>query len=334
VRHHQTAALIVAVAALFGPGARAYLKLGTSVNDRVVGVQWNAFPVQYFITSRDDDRVSAAELEAVVSRAFGTWGAVPSANVSAAFAGFTTAEPVVDDDQLSVIGFLDLPDMDRTLGAATFEIDETTGRLVAADIFFNSVFDWSVAPSGETGRFDLESVAVHEVGHVLGLGHSALGETELSGSGSRTVLGKRAVMFPIAYPRGSIEDRSLEADDIAGLSDIYTSGEFNRAFGAIRGRVRLDGQGLFGAHVTAFNIRTGALVAGFALSDQGDFVIAGLEPGLYIVRAEPLDDGDLESFFAEDTEVNLDFRATYFPRLVGVPEGGAGDVVEIAVTAK
>jgi hypothetical protein len=28
-------------------------------------------------------------------------------------------------------------------------------------------------------------------------------------------------MFPIAYGPGSIEDRTIEADDIAGITDIY-----------------------------------------------------------------------------------------------------------------
>jgi hypothetical protein len=32
--------------------------------------------------------------------------------------------------------------------------------------------------------------------------------------------------------------------------------------------------------------------------------------------------------------VNIDFRPTYFPRLVGVPAGGAGDAIEIRVVAK
>jgi len=333
VKRAWPALVVVGVLVATVPDLDAYLKLGTEVDGRVVGVYWDTFPVQYFVTERDDDRVSAGDLEAVLGRAFGTWSAVPTASVSASFGGYTDAEPF-EDDGMSVIGFQNNPDMDRTLGATTFEVDMTNGRIVSADIFFNSIFDWSVAPAGENGRFDLESVAVHEIGHLLGLGHSALGETELISSGGRRVLGKRAVMFPIAYPRGSIEDRTLEADDIAGLGDVYSANEFNTTLGAVRGRVRLAGEGLFGAHVTAFNIRTGDLVGGFSLNDQGDFVIAGLAPGLYVVRVEPLDDADVDSFFGEDADVNIDFRAAFHERLVAVPAGGAGDMVEITVTAK
>jgi len=84
----------------------------------------------------------------------------------------------------------------------------------------------------------------HELGHLLGLGHSALGETQKSPAGGRSVLGKRAVMFPIAYPRGSIEDRSIQADDIAGITDIYGDADAERELGAISGRVTLNGVGV------------------------------------------------------------------------------------------
>ena len=150
------------------------------------------------------------------------------------------------------------------------------------------------APTATRRRFDVESVLTHEIGHLLGLGHSALGETEPRSGGGRAVLGKRAVMFPIAYPRGSILDRTLEADDVAGITDIYGNVDSaSSELGAIAGRVTLNGAGVFGAHVTAFNSATGDLVSGFTLNNQGEFVIARSRPGVYIVRVEPLDDADV-----------------------------------------
>jgi hypothetical protein len=47
-----------------------------------------------------------------------------------------------------------------------------------------------------------------------------------------------------------------------------------------------------------------------------------------------VDDGDLESFFDEPADVDLDFRVTFFDRLAAVPRGGAGDRVEVEVTSK
>ena len=63
-------------------------------------------------------------------------------------------------------------------------------------------------------------------------------------------------------------------------------------------------------------------------------MIAGLEPGPHVLRAEPLDDGDVNSFFDDDFEVDVDFRVTFHERVVAVPRGGGARDIEIKVTAK
>jgi hypothetical protein len=316
------AACLIALAA--APAA-AYLKLGFRVGGRLVNVQWNERPVRYFVTNRDDDGVTASQLQQAVARAFATWQNEPAIDISFDFVGFTGAEPF-DDDGMNVLGFQSEPSLERVLGATGFTFDNVTGRILESDIFFNTIFDWSVAPGGESGRFDLESVALHEIGHMIGLGHSAIGETELA-AGRRRVIAKQAVMFPIAFPAGNISDRRLKADDIAGGSDIYPAASVRRQRGSISGRVRLDGRGVFGAHVTAYSLQSGQIVGGFSLDDQGAFVIGGLEPGLHVVRVEPLDDGDVGSFFSASQNVELNFRAMIAPRLVSVPRGGSsGDI--------
>jgi hypothetical protein len=311
---------------------QGYLKLGSDIGDRVVALKWTSFPVRYQVTNRDVPGVTAPTLQAAVARAFATWGAVPDVTIASEFVGISNREPFVDDD-VSVIGFRDRPELDRTLGATTFTVDETTGAILEADIFLNSAFSWSVAAAGEPSRFDVDAIMLHEVGHLLGLGHSALGETEMTEGGRRRVLAKRAVMFPIAFPAGNARDREVTADDAAGLYDNYRLAS-DRRRGSISGRVRMAGKGIYGAHVTAFNPQTGDLVATFTLSEEGDFVIAGLEAGMYVLRAEPLDDADIDSFFEESTTVTVDFKPAYAPRLAAVPVGGASAPVEIAVTAK
>ena len=324
---------VLAAVVVLSASVHGYLKLGTEIaSGDVVGIQWDRMPIRYFVTNRDVPGVTALQVQTAVARAFSRWSDVPEVALSAEFVGFTSAEPGEEDD-MSVIGFRDRPELDRTLGAASFKLDDVTGELIESDIFLNSAFEWSVTAGGDTTRFDVESISMHEVGHLLGLGHSALGETEAREGGGRAVLGKRAVMFPIAYPRGNIEDRTLEADDRAGIADIYGDSR-QRALGSISGRVTLDGEGLFGAHVTAFNQHTGDLVGGFTLNERGGFVIAGLSPGLYIVRVEPLDDADFDSFFDEDTTVNINFRPAYYQNLVAVPAGGSSGTIEIRVQPK
>ena len=317
------------------PGsASAYLKLSTrTLGGTIVNVRWPASPVQWSITERAASGVSAADLQAAVARALATWEAVPTATIGFQFAGFTRAEPFDDDDR-SVIGFLDQPEMDRVLGATGFVVDITTGDIIESDIFFNSSFNWSVATPGVAGRFDLESVALHETGHFVGLGHSALGETELMPNGRRRVISSGAVMFPISFGAANTADRVLQPDDIAGVSDIYPGVTYRANTGAARGRVTLNGSPVLGAHVIAFNPETGALIAGFTVNTDGEFEITGLSPGPQVIRVEPLDDGDIESFFGRNQRVELNFAVTYFERLFVAPRGGVGERFEVAVKPK
>ncbi len=317
---------------LSGAHAHAYLKLGTTVGGKVVSLKWDSFPIRYFVSNHDVPGVSAQQFRDAVGRAFATWEAVPNTAMSSQFAGFTQASPL-DDDNMSVIGFANRPDLDRVLGSTSFTLDVVTGQIVESDIFLNSGFAWSVASGGDPGAYDVESIALHEIGHLHGLGHSALGETQLMG-GNRLVLAAEAVMFPVAFSAGSVNERTLRADDIAGLSDLYGNDTFRHTAGSISGRVTKNGDGIFGAHVIAFSPSTGKLVGGFTLDDTGSFVIAGLDPGIQVIRVEPLDDADIDSFFDSTSGVDVDFKPAFSTRLVVVPEGGTANNVEVKVVAK
>ena len=323
---------VAAVVAMPAQPAFAYLEFGVTAGGRQVTLKWPQANVRYSVSNTSVPGVTAADFQAAVARAFASWEAVPTSAITYQFAGFTSAVPGRDDG-LSTLGFQNRPDLDRVLAATNYVIDSATGSLVESDIFFNSSFPWSVAANGEPARFDIESIALHEIGHMSGLGHSALGETELRAGGGRLVTAAEAVMFPIAYAVGSTAGRTLRADDIAGITDLYPTGD-TASRGSISGRVTKNGTPVFGAHVVAFDPVTHAMVGSFTLNAQGQFSIGSLSPGPRILRVEPIDDAETDSFFDASRNVDIDFRAAFVDRLVVVPRGGDSGEVAIAVVPK
>ncbi len=324
---------VAVVVLLIAPASvDAYLQLTVSAGGQVHALRWRQSRPRWYATDRGTTGVTSSEFQAAANRAFTSWEALPTVSVSFEFGGFTSALPF-DDDSLSVVGFKYEPDLDRVLGATTFVIDTVTGELIESDVFVNTLFPWSTSANGDPSAFDLQSVATHEVGHFIGLGHSALGETEIQPIGGRRVLASGAVMFPISFGRGRTEDRVIQPDDIAAASDLYPDDDFQAKTGVTHGRVLIGGRGVVGAHVVAFNPETGTLVGAFALGTNGDFQIAGLSPGPHIIRVEPLDDVDVESFF-EKGSVETNFQVAFYERLVVVPAGGSGASFDVTVRPK
>ncbi|KAL6351328.1 hypothetical protein AAG906_035120 [Vitis piasezkii] len=94
---------------------------------------------------------------------------------------------------------------DGVLGTLAHAFSPTNGRF-HLDGEENWVATGDVTTSSISSAIDLESVAVHEIGHLLGLGHSSVEE---------------AIMYPTITSR--TKKVELASDDIQGIQELYGS---------------------------------------------------------------------------------------------------------------
>jgi hypothetical protein len=91
------------------------------------------------------------------------------------------------------------------LGLTRVRFDPATGDIWDSDIEVNAVDEPLSIGNAVPGSVDLDSLLTHEAGHLLGLAHTLV---------------STATMFP-GYKAGTIDLRTLAADDIAGICEIY-----------------------------------------------------------------------------------------------------------------
>lgn len=91
--------------------------------------------------------------------------------------------------------------------AATLTGYYSGNTIYDADVYTNTRYSYtsSKETDGCSGEFDMDGIMVHEVGHVIGLGHSSV---------------TGATMYP-SVAACNYNNRTLEADDIAGKNILY-----------------------------------------------------------------------------------------------------------------
>jgi hypothetical protein len=275
------------------------------------------------------------EIHTAIENSFAVWAGVGTAlnSTSFDFLQQTVSSDCDSFDGLNMICFNDEPGAfatgvlaftrnnvaDRLPYSAGAKSAVFVGQILDSDILFrpgdsSSTFATRNALPQNPGRYDLESVLTHEIGHMLGFSHSSV---------------VRAMMYPFAPPRGTFTgtrcpsppgapcDLPLADDDRAGLRVLYPNPS-DPNVGVISGRVLpanpisnlsapqpVPGPptGIFGAHVVALDAQTGAVVAGTVggwscnaanpqpVSFDGTYVIGGLPVNRnYKLYVEPLDD--------------------------------------------
>jgi hypothetical protein len=287
-------ALCVAAALLLAIPALSYLNEYTGQTPD----HWDfaAFPVTYSINPNVGSNIKGGSTAAVavIQSSFDTWNTSPNAAVNITNAGSSSATSN-GNDGVNLVCFVCPGDYskDSTTLAVTWTtiadaVGENTGhgtrstfagQIFDADILFNPNVQWTTSGTPTDPEEDLQTVATHEIGHFLGLDHSAV---------------VRAVMYPFAPPVLT----TLSYDDVAAISSIYPKATPDFPTGSITGNVKFtSGTPVFGAHVFADstdntavawpNIRKSTISA--LTKTDGTYSITGVPAGNYTVGAEPLD---------------------------------------------
>lgn len=173
--------------------------------------RWDASAIPVPVRYNNAGQPAEYGMANLIQNDIATWNAVTPSSFSFAWAGGGSGDvgscgQSINLDGQNTIKFEPLPGI--TLGQTCTVWNPNQGanaKLVEFDMQLdNDVNTWSSNDQPQTGRYDLASTVLHELGHAAGLGHS----------GQST-----AVMYP-SLPNG-VAKRTLTADDISGLQSAY-----------------------------------------------------------------------------------------------------------------
>ncbi len=148
------------------------------------------------------------------------------------------------------------------------------GFITEADIVLNPFQQFST--DGTYGTFDLQATLTHEIGHLLGLRHSAVLGATMSES-----LPKNG-----AFGLPDLTARSLSRNDIAAIRDLYNFKDVDETCcGEITGRLAgVSGRSLKGTvRVWAEDAGSGRVIAQSEAGADGTYRLGGLPDAAYSV---------------------------------------------------
>ncbi len=179
--------------------------------------------------------------------------------------------------------------------------------------------DIQLQPQAPFTLLDVQAIVLHEVGHCLGLEHSAAAGVMTKFQG-----------LP-----------ALGADDVAGASILHPgrAQSLARMTASVLGQVQRSGEPLMGAVIRIVSPAAGrVVVAGFSgrvhgqqrIDREGRFELPGIPPGLYRLHVEPMD-----AFVAADPDGYgapvADPPPPFLPLVLTLPELEAGQAHDVGV---
>ena len=228
----------------------------------------------------DSDVIGAA------NRALNRWSSLTNINFVVTWSPLTSVSPADTGDGVSLLTIAVTPEnekfnSDSTTGRTRVFFDPETGHIAEADISINprpraeDGSDVQFSTDGTPGTYDLEATLTHEIGHLLGLDHSAVLSSTMQ---SRQV-------FNGTFGLPAFNERTLSEDDRQKVRSLYGP---KQRLGRIEGRLidnRTPGSltALNGVNVWAESVATGRVIASDVTAEDGTYRLEGLAPGQYRV---------------------------------------------------
>lgn len=174
---------------------------------KLMGVKWSQLPVNYVINPANPDGLSEEFVTSAITTSAETWDVATSSELfNDNYTVSYGAEYGIQNFENAVV-FGDYPN-DGVIAVTSVWYTRRGKQIVEFDMLFNTRFDWGDATTNPA-VMDLQNIAVHELGHTVGLN-----DIYSSSCSAVTMYGYSDY--------GEIQKRTLEQPDIEGLQKIYS----------------------------------------------------------------------------------------------------------------